>query len=98
MSSIEQVIDYNIVDFIEKVSLKYDLKKDELNELWKNKQKIDYIISPNTVSISSIKIFDICYKNRSFNDTHNKLREKIIEKMHCIDNNYFKHPDFGESW
>ena len=95
MSSIEQVIDYSIMEYIEKISLNYGIEKEKIEKIWENNENI----SPtNLVSISSIKYFDICYKRRSFNDTHNKVREKIIENMSYIDNNYFKDSDFGSLW
>ena len=47
---------------------------------------------------SDIKYFQTDGATRSDNDAHNKVREKIINYMPYIDEDYFSDPEFGTSW
>jgi hypothetical protein len=47
---------------------------------------------------TDILYFEIENSGRSENDTNNKVREKIIESMPYIDEDYFNDPEYGNSW
>lgn len=47
---------------------------------------------------SDILYFETESSRRSDNDTNNKVREKIIESMSHIDEEYFNDSEFGASW
>jgi hypothetical protein len=83
------VIDNRVNKFINIITHNFQsICQDELKELWLGKGIRD---------ISDIKYFHTC-NNRSNNDNDNKIREKIIESMPRINNDYFNNSEFGSQW
>jgi hypothetical protein len=48
--------------------------------------------------VSDIQYFHVESAGRADNDSHNKIRENIIENMPLIDASYFADPVYGEKW